>query len=84
MKGRDLIELKVNSIVVGGRSYPVVTSVSESKSAGKGKKTACKVIGGAGLGALIGGIAGGSKGASIGALAGAAGGAILAATGQRA
>ena len=31
MKGSDLIELKVNSITVGGRSYPVVTSLVETK-----------------------------------------------------
>jgi hypothetical protein len=39
-----------------------------------------KVVGGAGLGALIGGIAGGGKGAGIGALAGAAGGTAVAAS----
>lgn len=82
MKGSDLIELKVNVIVVEGRSYPVVTTVSQSKSAGEGKKTAGKILGGAGLGAVIGGIAGGGKGAAIGALAGGAGGTVLAATSQ--
>ncbi|SPE43261.1 conserved exported hypothetical protein [Candidatus Sulfopaludibacter sp. SbA3] len=82
MKGSDLIELKVNSVTVGGRSYPVATSVSETKSAGEGKKTAGKIVGGAGLGAIIGGIAGGGKGAGIGALVGGAGGTVLAATSQ--
>ena len=82
MKGSDLIQLKVNSITVAGRSYPVVTTVSESKSGGEGKKTTRKVIGGAGLGAIIGGIAGGGTGAAIGALTGGAGGTILAASGQ--
>jgi len=82
MKGSDLIELKVASITVGGRSYPVVTSLSQSKTGGEGKKTAGKVAGGAGLGAIIGGIAGGGKGAGIGALVGAAGGTIVAASGQ--
>ena len=71
-KGSDLIELKVNSITARGKPYPVVTSVSQSKSAGEGKKTARKVAGGAGLGAIIGGIAGGGSGAAIGALAGGA------------
>ncbi len=82
MKGSDLIELKVNSIAVNGRSYQVVTSVTEQKSAGEGKKTTKKILGGAGLGAVIGGIAGGGTGAAIGALAGGAGGTILSATGQ--
>jgi len=82
MKGSDLIELKVNSITVGGRAYQVVTTMSETKSAGEGKKTTRKVLGGAGLGAAIGGIAGGGKGAAIGALAGGVGGTVLAASGQ--
>ncbi len=82
MKGSDLIALKVNSIVVRGRSYPVVTSVVETKSGGEGKKTAGKVAGGAGLGAIIGGIAGGGKGAAIGVLAGGAAGTAMAASGQ--
>jgi hypothetical protein len=81
-KGSDLIQLKINSITVGSRTYPVVTSLTETKSDGEGNKTAKKVVGGAGLGALIGGIAGGGKGAGIGVLAGLAGGTILSATGQ--
>src|SRR4051812_28528256 len=82
MKGSDLIQLKVNSIVVRGHAIPVVTSVSETKTGGEGKKTSRKLIGGAGLGAIIGGIAGGGSGAAIGALVGGAGGAALSAAGQ--
>jgi hypothetical protein len=82
MKGSDLIELKVNSIAVNGRLMQVATTISQSKSAGEGKKTSRKILGGAGLGAIIGGIAGGGSGAAIGALAGGAGGTILSATGQ--
>jgi len=82
MKGSDLIELKVNSIVARGRAYPVVTSVVETKSKGEGKKTAGKIVGGAGLGAIIGGIAGGGTGAAIGVLAGGATGTAIAASGQ--
>jgi hypothetical protein len=79
MKGSDLIDLKANSITVGGRQVPIVTNVVEKKSDGEGKKTARRTIGAAGLGAAIGGIAGGGQGAAIGALAGAAGGAALSA-----
>jgi hypothetical protein len=82
MKGSDLIQLKVDAITVNGRVHPVVTSLSESKTGGEGKKTSRKVLGGAGLGAIIGGIAGGGTGAAIGALAGGAGGTILSASGQ--
>lgn len=81
-KGSDLIELKVNSISVRGHSYPVTTSVSETKSSGEGKKTGRKVLGGAGLGAIIGGIAGGGSGAAIGALAGGGAGTAVSAAGQ--
>ncbi|MEO8594937.1 MAG: hypothetical protein ABI759_16575 [Candidatus Solibacter sp.] len=82
MKGSDLIELKVTAIKVGARSYPVVTTVTETKTSGEGKKTTKKVLGGAGLGAIVGGIAGGGKGAGIGALVGGVGGTIVAASGQ--
>jgi len=81
-KGSDLVELKVNSISVRGRTYPLTTSVSQTKSSGEGKKTGRKVIGGAGLGAIIGGIAGGGSGAAIGALAGGGAGTAMSAAGQ--
>jgi hypothetical protein len=81
-KGSDLIELKVNTIIVANRSYDVVTSLSEAKTEGEGKKTAAKTIGAVGLGALIGGLAGGGTGAGIGALVGLAGGTAISASGQ--
>jgi hypothetical protein len=81
-KGSDLIELKVNSISARGRSHPVVTSLAQAKTDGEGKKTARKVLGGTGLGAIIGGIAGGGTGAAIGALSGAAAGTAVAAAGK--
>src|SRR5262245_18682262 len=83
MKGSDLIQLKVVNVVVKGATYPVVTSVAESKGKGEGKATTRKTLGGAGLGALIGGIAGGGKGALIGTAAGAAGGLIISASGEQ-
>ena len=49
------------------------------RSQGQGKKTARRVVGGTGLGALIGGLAGGGKGAAIGAVAGAATGTAVSA-----
>ena len=81
-KGSDAITLKLNRIAVNGKFYDVSSSYTETKSEGEGKKTTRKVLGGAGLGAIIGGIAGGGKGAAIGVLAGTAGGTAIAATGQ--
>ena len=72
----DLV-LDLDSVVVGGKRYSVVTSdVDESnkKGVGANRRTAEMVGGGTGLGALMGAVFGGGKGAGIGALAGAGGG----------
>ena len=82
MKGSDLVSLKVNTMSVGGKAYPVTTNLVEQKTSGEGKKTTRKVLGGAGLGAAIGGLAGGGTGAAIGALAGAATGTAISAAGE--
>jgi hypothetical protein len=82
-KGSDEITLKLNRITVNGKVVDVVSSLAESKSKGEGKQTSKKVLGGAGLGAIIGGIAGGGTGAAIGAVVGVAGGTAVAATGQQ-
>jgi hypothetical protein len=80
MSGSSELTLELTDIVINGTSYPLLSSTYEVKGSGEGSKTAKKVVGGAGLGALIGGIAGGGKGAGIGALAGAAGGTAIAAS----
>ena len=80
MSGSSQLTLELTDIVINGTAYPLLTSTYEIKGKGEGKKTAGKVIGGAGLGALIGGIAGGGKGAGIGALVGVAGGTAIAAS----
>lgn len=80
MSGSSQLTLELTDIVINGTSYPLITSTYEIKGKGEGKKTAGKVLGGAGLGALIGGIAGGGTGAAIGVVAGAAGGTALAAS----
>ena len=81
IKGADKVSLKANSLSFGGRKYDIVTAYNEQKGQGEGKKSARKVVGGAGLGAAIGGIAGGGSGAAIGALAGGGAGAAIAASG---
>jgi hypothetical protein len=80
MSGSSQLTLELTDIVINGTAYALLTSTFEIKGKGEGKKTAGKVIGGAGLGALIGGIAGGGAGAGIGALVGAAGGTAIAAS----
>lgn len=79
-KGSSQLVLELTDIVINGTAYPLMTTDYEVKGKGEGGETTKKVLGGAGLGALIGGIAGGGKGAGIGALAGLAGGTALAAT----
>ena len=58
MSGSSQLTLELTDIVINGTAYPLLTSTFEVKGKGEGKKTAGKVIGGTGLGALIGGIAG--------------------------
>jgi hypothetical protein len=82
-KGGATLGLDLNSIVVGGRVYPIRTSMVTSESKGKGKRTAAMVGGGTAGGLLIGGLAGGGKGALIGGLIGAGAGTAGAATGNR-
>jgi outer membrane lipoprotein SlyB len=78
MKGSSELTLELTDIMINNTAYPLLTSTYEIKGKGEGSNTAKKVVGGAGLGALIGGIAGGGKGAGIGALIGGAGGTAIA------
>jgi hypothetical protein len=78
MKGSSELGLELTDIVINGTSYPLLTSSYEIEGKGEGGNTAKKVVGGAGLGALIGGIAGGGKGAGIGALIGGGAGTAVA------
>jgi hypothetical protein len=61
--------------VYGEDSAKKVDEEGNIESGSKGKTTAIRTGGGAGLGAIIGGIAGGGKGAAIGAAIGAGAGA---------
>ncbi|HEY0759688.1 MAG TPA: hypothetical protein VGD59_10580 [Acidisarcina sp.] len=70
IKGGAVLEIRLDRVRAGGRSYEVATSTVERVEKGKGKRSAEFAGGGAGVGALIGGLAGGGKGALIGALAG--------------
>ena len=72
--GHSELVLQVTKISAGGKSYDVNTSEWSKQGAGRGKRTAETIGGGAGIGALIGALAGGGKGAAIGAGVGAAAG----------
>jgi hypothetical protein len=80
MSGSSELTLELTDVLISGTAYPLLTSTYEVKGKGEGGNTAKKVVGGAGLGALIGGLAGGGKGAGIGALAGAGAGTAVAAS----
>jgi hypothetical protein len=73
-KGGALLQLRLNSVTIKGERRPVETSLWSRTLAGKGKRSAVAIGGGAGLGAALGGIFGGGKGAAIGAVAGAGAG----------
>jgi hypothetical protein len=72
--GSSELQLELTEIVVRGTAYPLLTSDYQVKGSSSGKRSAKRLLGGAGLGAIIGGIAGNAgMGAAIGATAGAVG-----------
>ena len=79
MSGGANLTLQLTDIVINGTAYPLLTTDYTVRSQGQGGKTAKRIVGGAGLGALIGGIAGGGRGAAIGAGVGAATGTTVSA-----
>ncbi len=82
--GRSRIDLKVDSITFNGRTYPVASTIADSRGTRQGRRTLKGAGIGAGAGGLIGGIAGGGTGLAIGALVGGgAGTAVAAGTANR-
>ncbi len=68
--GQSLLVLQLDRISAAGSVYNIQTDQYKKQGSSRGKNTAEKVGGGAGIGALIGALAGGGKGAAIGAVAG--------------
>jgi len=68
--GQSLLVLQLDRIVGNGSTYNLQTDQYKKQGSSRGKNTAEKVGGGAGIGAIIGALAGGGKGAAIGAVAG--------------
>ena len=72
--GSSNLQLELTDIVVNNTAYPIYTSAFEVKGSSSGKRSAKRLLGGTGLGAIIGGIAGNAgMGAAIGVTAGAVG-----------
>jgi hypothetical protein len=68
--GQSLLVLQLDRISAAGNTYNIQTDQYKKQGSSRGKNTAEKVGGGAGIGAIIGALAGGGKGAAIGAVAG--------------
>jgi len=68
--GQSLLVLQLDRIAAAGNYYNIQTDEYKKQGSSRGKNTAEKVGGGAGIGAIIGALAGGGKGAAIGAVAG--------------
>lgn len=80
LAGGAVLQVRLDSITIGGSDVQVQTEAKTFTQKGKGKRTAVMAGGGAALGGIIGGLAGGGKGAAIGLAAGGgagAGGAAL-------
>jgi hypothetical protein len=73
--GGATLQLRLDSIALGGRDVPVQAAARTFTVKGKGKRTAVMTGGGAALGGIIGALAGGGKGAAIGMAAGGGAGA---------
>ena len=82
VKGADKISLKLASVSFGGRTYQTASDYATVAGEGEGKRSARKIGGGAGLGAMFGGLAGGGTGALVGAAVGGIAGTAVAASGE--
>jgi hypothetical protein len=70
LSGTPELALRLTSLDLGSRNYPLDSDQFKVRGPNKAGRTAGNIIGGALVGALIGGAAGGGGGAAIGAAAG--------------
>jgi len=82
LKGRDRINLRVQSVRFGGQSYAVSTNYVQFRGPSEGKRAARKGIVGGVIGGAFGGLIGGGTGAALGAAAGAGTGVAVAGSGK--
>ena len=73
-KGEGELSLQINSLTLGGRSYPLTSDIWANNGQDKTTSTVNKTVGFGVIGALIGAVAGGGEGAAIGAGIGAGAG----------
>jgi hypothetical protein len=78
-KGSSLLELRLTSLTMDGKQYPLETRDTARSKKGKGRRSTAMIAGGSGLGMLVGGLATGGTGLVVGGLVG--GGAGTAAAG---
>lgn len=71
LKGQGELSLALNSVVLGGQTYQVVSVPWDREGRDKTITTVNSALGLGVLGAVLGGVAGGGSGAAIGAAAGA-------------
>lgn len=74
LKGEGELSLQLNSVTLGGVTYPLISDVWERQGRDKTVGTVNSALGFGVLGAIIGGVAGGGTGAAIGAGVGAGAG----------
>lgn len=74
LSGRGELGLQINSVTLGGVTYPLSTEVWQRNSRDKTAGTVNSALGLGVIGAVLGGIAGGGAGAAIGAGVGGAAG----------
>ncbi len=83
-KGRSLLELRLTSLTLNGKQYPLETRDLARSKKGNGRRSLALIGGGAGLGMLVGGLASGGVGLAVGGLVGGgAGTAVAGLTGNR-
>jgi hypothetical protein len=72
LSGHGELSLAINSVTLGGGTYPLNTQLWQRQGRDKSSTTVNSALGLGALGAIFGGIAGGGAGAAIGAAAGGA------------
>ena len=72
LSGRGEIQLQLISVVLAGKTFPMVSDIWSSTGPDKTLRTVNSTLGLSALGAIIGGVAGGGAGAAIGAGVGGA------------